>query len=261
MTSMKVTAYYTRFCDQKFYLALLAKSCGSPGDIPHGKVIGNVYSFKERVEYVCDEGYKLKGPAYRICQANEEWGGSQPICEVVNCGPLKRPDHGDIIEQVGFTFGHRIVFECNEKGYEMKGSSVRTCQSNGNWSGSPTTCELVQCGDPGKPANGEQKVSKGFVYGGSVTFTCDKDYTLRGTSTIYCQENKKWTASVPQCLASCQSLADIAHGRKIGSDFSHGRTVRFECDAEYTLEGNTRLTCDDGTWNSDPPKCRDVDTT
>jgi len=41
------------------------------------------------------------------------------------------------------------------------------------------------------------------VYGGSVTFTCNKDFSLRGKSTIYCQENKEWTAPVPQCLGKC----------------------------------------------------------
>ena len=64
-------------------------------------------------------------------------------------------------------------------------------------------CAVVLCDDPGKPANGAQLVNKGFVYGGSVTFTCNKDFTLRGTPTIYCQENKQWTASVPQCLGKC----------------------------------------------------------
>ena len=59
----------------------------------------------------------------------------------MNCGPLKKPDHGDIIEQVGFTFGERIVFKCTDRGYEMKGSRERRCQSDGTWSGSPTTCE------------------------------------------------------------------------------------------------------------------------
>ncbi|XP_078348103.1 sushi, von Willebrand factor type A, EGF and pentraxin domain-containing protein 1-like isoform X1 [Oculina patagonica] len=231
------------------------KSCGSPGDIPHGRVIGYVYSFKERVEYVCDEGYKLKGPAYRICQANEEWGGSQPVCEVVNCGPLNKPDHGDIIEQVALTFDNRIVFECNEKGYEMKGSRVRTCQSNGNWSGAPTTCELVQCGVPGQLANGQQKVSKGFVYGGSVTFTCDRDYTLKGTSTMYCQENKQWTASVPQCLAPCPDPGQPHQGNRIGDDFRHDKTVTFTCLRNYVMEGVRTIKCTNGQWSTSKPSC------
>ena len=59
----------------------------------------------------------------------------------MSCGPLKKPDHGDIIEQVALTFGNRIVFECKDIGYEMKGSRVRTCQKDGMWSGSLTTCE------------------------------------------------------------------------------------------------------------------------
>jgi len=67
---------------------------------------------------------------------------TQNLClVVVGCGPLDKPNHGDIIEQVGLTFGNRIVFECKDKGYEMKGSRIRTCQSDGTWSGSLTTCE------------------------------------------------------------------------------------------------------------------------
>ena len=59
---------------------ILAKSCGRPKAISHGKIIGYVYSFKEKVRYTCNEGYKLRGPAYRQCQANEKWSGSDPTC-------------------------------------------------------------------------------------------------------------------------------------------------------------------------------------
>ena len=59
----------------------------------------------------------------------------------MDCGPLNAPVDGTIIERVAYTFGHRIVFECKSPGYEMKGSKIRTCLSNGQWSGSRTTCE------------------------------------------------------------------------------------------------------------------------
>ena len=59
----------------------------------------------------------------------------------VDCGPLNAPGNGTIIERVAFTYGHRIVFECKSPGYEMKGSKIRTCQSDGQWSGSLTKCE------------------------------------------------------------------------------------------------------------------------
>ena len=59
----------------------------------------------------------------------------------MDCGPLNAPVDGTIIERVAYTYGHRIVFECKSPGYEMKGSKLRTCQSDGQWSGSLTKCE------------------------------------------------------------------------------------------------------------------------
>ena len=59
----------------------------------------------------------------------------------MDCGPLNAPVDGTIIERVAYTYGHRIVFECKSPGYEMTGSKIRTCQSDGQWSGSLTTCE------------------------------------------------------------------------------------------------------------------------
>ena len=64
-----------------FVLPCIAKSCGRPSEISNGRIVGYVYSFKEKIRYVCFEGFKLKGPSYRICQANEEWSGAKPICE------------------------------------------------------------------------------------------------------------------------------------------------------------------------------------
>ena len=61
----------------------------------------------------------------------------------------------------------------------------------------------VECGDPGKPTNGDQIVKKGYVYGGSVKFVCDKNYTLVGTDVIYCQANRSWSSSRPRCVGKC----------------------------------------------------------
>ena len=69
------------------------------------------------------------------------WGFLSSCAVAVNCGPLNAPVDGTIIERVAYTFGHRIVFECKSPGYEMKGSKIRTCQSDGQWSGSLTKCE------------------------------------------------------------------------------------------------------------------------
>ena len=70
---------------------------------------------------------------------------------------------------------------------------------------------VVKCNDPGTPVNGMRIVSKGLVYGGSLRFKCNRDYTLmKGMSEIiYCQANKRWTASVPQCLGNGHDLVTI----------------------------------------------------
>ena len=57
-------------------------------------------------------------------------------------------------------------------------------------------------------------------------------------------------------LASCRSPGGIAHGKKKGTDYRHDKTVWYQCNAEYTLKGNDRLTCNDGKWDFDLPECK-----
>ncbi|XP_068726391.1 sushi, von Willebrand factor type A, EGF and pentraxin domain-containing protein 1-like [Montipora capricornis] len=234
------------------------KSCGRPREVANGRIVGFLYSFKQKVQYACDEGYQLRGSSYRQCQANQEWGGDEPTCEVVDCGLLEKPDHGNIIEEVGTTYGKRIIFECAEKGYELVGSRERTCQGDGTWSGQPTTCELVKCGDPGVPLNGKRIVSKGFVYGGSVRFECNTNYTLmKGMPVaIYCQADKAWSGSLPRCLAPCPDPGVPYQATRIGHDFRHERTVRFTCPTNYRLEGIDEITCSNGRWSGRAPLCK-----
>ena len=66
----------------------------------------------------------------------------------------------------------------------------------------------VECGDPGKPTNGEQIVKKGYVYGGSVEFVCDENYTLVGADVRFCQANKSWSSSVPRCVGKCHLVRE-----------------------------------------------------
>ena len=56
----------------------------------------------------------------------------------VDCGPLPDPMNGS--SSGGLTvFPNIVVFGC-DPGFILKGSSERTCQTNGNWSGSSSIC-------------------------------------------------------------------------------------------------------------------------
>ena len=57
--------------------------------------------------------------------------------------------------------------------------------------------------------------------------------------------------------ASCDDPGTIAQGRKIGHDYFHGQIVTYECinPEGSSLVGNPTLTCNDGRWDSHPPRC------
>ncbi|TKS84488.1 Sushi domain-containing protein 2 [Collichthys lucidus] len=64
----------------------------------------------------------------------------QDLKQVISCGWLSPPTNG---EKKGTTYtqGAKVQLSCDD-GYTLKGSAVRTCQSNGHWSGEETTCVI-----------------------------------------------------------------------------------------------------------------------
>ena len=62
---------------------------------------------------------------------------------VPTCPPLTAPDNGDIDCSLGddgeANPGDTCTFTCDD-GYELGGSTSRTCGDDGNWSGTDTTC-------------------------------------------------------------------------------------------------------------------------
>ncbi|KAL9963293.1 hypothetical protein ACROYT_G032478 [Oculina patagonica] len=57
------------------------RTCGSPGNLRNGKVKSYNFAFKSKVYFECHYGYKLVGDKYRLCHANQRWGGKLPTCE------------------------------------------------------------------------------------------------------------------------------------------------------------------------------------
>ena len=57
----------------------------------------------------------------------------------VQCPALSDPENG-AVTTTGTGVGDTATYTCNS-GFEISGSDTRTCQSNGEWSGSAPTCE------------------------------------------------------------------------------------------------------------------------
>ena len=129
-------------CSHSIWLRFLsissAKSCGRPNDIPNGKIIGYVYSFKEKIRYECNDGYNLKGPSYRTCQANEKWGDKDPVCEgkIFDLLNIRIISYVTVISHVSITvlwgkyifFKFTIVFPCDACNMDLQ----VTCWSCGS---------------------------------------------------------------------------------------------------------------------------------
>ena len=70
------------------------------------------------------------------------------LLHVVACKPLKSPNFGAVTCSLNNyeapSYEVTCSFTCNT-GYELIGSSKRTCQSDGSWSGTNTMCRSEDC--------------------------------------------------------------------------------------------------------------------
>ena len=58
---------------------------------------------------------------------------------VSRCNNLSNPEGGRVRYTQGVTVGSVATYEC-DTGRVLEGNAQRTCQANGNWSGSEPTC-------------------------------------------------------------------------------------------------------------------------
>lgn len=68
-------------------------------------------------------------------------------------------------------------------------------------------------------------------------------------------------AAVPRTSdTQCSSVPEPRYGRRIGSEFSAGSVVRFECSPGYLLQGSKAIRCRSvpnalAQWNDTVPSC------
>ena len=56
-------------------------SCGDPGFPANGTRIGSTFTFANKVNYTCDDGFKLIGDIRNICLPSGNWSGDLPTCQ------------------------------------------------------------------------------------------------------------------------------------------------------------------------------------
>ncbi|XP_009324461.1 PREDICTED: complement factor H, partial [Pygoscelis adeliae] len=184
-----------------------SKPCGHPGDTEFGSfelTSGSEFVFGARVEYRCNDGYRMLSQRnYRECQA-DGWSNDIPHCEVAKCLPVQAPENGRIIMTGAFelgreySFGQVVNFECNAK-YRLVGSKEIICSSNGKWNSDVPQCQEIICDVP-KILHGYVRSPKGsYKESEQLQFGCDEGYRYGERADVQCTESG-WNPT-PHCTA------------------------------------------------------------
>ncbi|CAI8000476.1 Sushi, von Willebrand factor type A, EGF and pentraxin domain-containing protein 1, partial [Geodia barretti] len=94
-------------------------TCGSLDNPSNGQVTIAGTGIGATATYSCNTGYIFRGVVSRVCQANGQWSGSAPTCEVVTCSDLPAPTNGDV-QVTGFEFTSTATYVC-DSGYVLVG--------------------------------------------------------------------------------------------------------------------------------------------
>ncbi|XP_053397800.1 neurogenic locus notch homolog protein 1-like isoform X1 [Mercenaria mercenaria] len=213
-------------------------------------------------EFSCNTGYTLVGDATRTCQDTGVWGGTNPTCQINDCGTIVAPTNGAVDLTDGTTYQSVIVFQCSN-GYDLVGESSLECQADSNWDGSKPTCNIKDCGFLSDPTNGAVDHADGTTYLAEAGFSCDTGYTLMGVSSRICQASGSWSGtSDPYCqINDCGILNNPDNGNvDIQAGTTYGQTATYSCDAGFELNGVLQRNCQpDGTWSTAAPTCDRLD--
>uniref|UniRef100_A0AAQ5XF31 Sushi, von Willebrand factor type A, EGF and pentraxin domain-containing protein 1 n=1 Tax=Amphiprion ocellaris TaxID=80972 RepID=A0AAQ5XF31_AMPOC len=198
--------------------------------------------------------------------------GYQPVgmtCQVVYCPALSPPENGFFIQNVcNNHFDAACGVRC-QPGFDPQGSSIRLCQADGTWSGTPASCKVRSCLPLSRPQHGFLRCSDGGAsYRAECQVGCDRGYRLEGDSRLTCQASSQWSGPQPRCVeVRCPPivtqknilLSPPACGKRA---VSPGFVCLLSCRQGYSLQGNRKAVClGSGNWTANIHKavCTDAE--
>ena len=226
-------------------------NCGDPGGISNGNKDGATYHYGAVVSYSCDTGYYINGSQTLQCQADGNWNGTVPSCDVVAC-TTPQIAYGNITGNN--IYNSKVVISC-DMGYELNGTSTLMCQANGMWNGSIPSCDVVTCIVPQIDYG---SITGNNTYNSAIVISCDVGYKLNGTSSLICQANGVWNASTPTCnIKSCSDPGPVPiNGCMNSTIYTYNSVIRYSCNDGYMVNGSEVIVCRaNGTWSDDVPTC------
>ncbi|XP_073447245.1 sushi, von Willebrand factor type A, EGF and pentraxin domain-containing protein 1 isoform X2 [Aquarana catesbeiana] len=207
--------------------------------------------------YTCYHGYEILGIPLLACQEDGTWNGSAPVCAPIECSIPVTPENG-MVHYTETTLDRTAQYKCN-LGYELIGSDKSTCLSSRKWSNEVPQCAMISCKVPNIILNGYTEALN-YSFTSEVHYKCELGFTLHGPSKRTCQENKQWDGEEPICIpVSCGQPPALINGHVLGTDYSYGKEVEYECHEGYMLKGDKKRTClENGHWSGEMPSCKEI---
>ncbi|XP_040194937.1 C4b-binding protein alpha chain-like isoform X1 [Rana temporaria] len=246
---------YDEFCQ--------LRSCGYPGDIENGYLETESFFFGSKVTFHCNLGFNMVSKRNsRECQADGTWSNTLPSCEVVMCPPPPTIPNG-IFSPVKeeYEFADAVRYKCTSPNMVTEYDSSVFCMDNGNWSDPLPRCIEVNCEPPEIPHSRKMLGFVGpYTLNSVMRFECNKGFAMEGTDTIVCNIHSEWDPSPPECIGAFCPEPKLLNGKvkrgKKTDGYSVGNSVTLECDLNYKLNGESKVTCgEDFQWYPHLPTC------
>ncbi|XP_038067159.1 sushi, von Willebrand factor type A, EGF and pentraxin domain-containing protein 1-like [Patiria miniata] len=218
--------------------------CRFPDLIENGEIVGTKSSYESQISYICRDGYTLIGPAVRECLETREWSGYQPRCEVVLCGSVPEIPNSDYFNYEGGSdvSSQAVVYRCRD-GYQLQGQGIVTCGPDGEWSQLPE-CLAIICSQPERSPHSSFTLSRGYVLGDQVTYTCYAGYQLIGNATRTCLPDASWSDTSPKCVPiQCGAPPNITFATYSLTGLTLGSVAQYSCLEGYQMHGTGSLQC------------------
>ncbi|XP_029361537.1 sushi, von Willebrand factor type A, EGF and pentraxin domain-containing protein 1-like isoform X6 [Echeneis naucrates] len=242
------------------------QSCSRPVGRPNMQLKGDDIlkdSFPDgsTATFECATGYRSDGGSGTVTCTAGQWSLLELSCTKKNCGSAGDVTNGEVSYPEGSLYGAKLTVKCNDGYMPVGGSKNIFCRDNG-WEGRLPSCEVTTCSPPPPISNGKfiPVQEEPYNYRHSLIYSCDRDYTLNGTSTIVCSENGQFAPSPPNCVKVNCEEPEIKNGVWVQGarpPYGHKATVTLQCDDGFVMEGKATQICQiNSSWSPGLPTCK-----
>ncbi|CAO2611560.1 CUB and sushi domain-containing protein 1, partial [Lemmus lemmus] len=237
------------------------EACFDPGNIMNGTRIGTDFKLGSTVTYQCDSGYKIVDPSSIECVTGADgkpsWDRALPACQAP-CGGQYTGSEGVVLSPNyphNYTAGQICIYSITVPKEFVVFGQFAYFQTALN--------DLAELFDGTHPQARLLSSLSGSHSGETLPlatsnqillrFSAKSGASARGFHFVY--------QAVPRTSdTQCSSVPEPRYGRRIGSEFSAGSIVRFECNPGYLLQGSTAIRCQSvpnalAQWNDTIPSC------